>query len=309
MARVLVTGGAGFIGSHLVDALVTRGDQVRVLDNFSTGSRANLDAVAQHIELHEGDLRNPRDLARALDGIELLLHQAAFVSVPESIENPSKCFAVNVQGVIDLLAAARAAGVGRVVLASSAAVYGARQQLPLNEEQPPEILSPYAASKLFNESLAQLYTHSLDLPVVALRYFNVYGPRQSPHSDYAAVIPRFIARLQQGNPPQIYGDGTQSRDFIYVADVVRANFLAADAPAAPGLSFNICSGQETSLLDLLESLKSLYHDAPEPEFSAPRVGDIPRSMGDPALAARDLNFEAQVSLSEGLHRSVEVLAA
>ncbi|MCW5875610.1 MAG: NAD-dependent epimerase/dehydratase family protein [Anaerolineales bacterium] len=305
MARVLVTGGAGFIGSHLVAALVARGDDVRVLDNFSTGSAANLAGLEGRIDVHEGDLRDPARVAAAVEGVETILHEAAFVSVPQSLEAPADCYATNVDGSIHLLEAARRAGVARVVLASSAAVYGNVSQMPLSEAGPTESLSPYAASKYMSETLAGLYTAAYGLPVTALRYFNVYGPRQSPDSAYAAAIPRFIQRLAAGQPPTVFGDGTQTRDFIFVGDVVRANLLAAEAPTAAGRAINVCSGAETSLRDLLDGLYGFFSDAPGAEFAAPRAGDVPRSLGDPTLAAELLGFRAEVSLQDGLRQCVQ----
>lgn len=307
MAKTLVTGGAGFIGSHIVDALLARGDSVRVLDDFSSGSRANLAAALQDIELIEASLLDETALAGALSGVELVFHQAAFVSVPASLEDPAACFESNVQGTINLLEGARKAGVGRVVLASSTAVYGARAELPLSEDDPAEILSPYAASKLINEQLAALYTRAFNLPVVSLRYFNVYGPRQSPASEYAAVVPRFIERMAANKPAEIYGDGRQTRDFVFVGDVQRANLLAAVAADAPGRAFNICSGRETSLLDLVDVLARIFPDAPPPQFGDVRPGDVARSMGDPELAAKLLGFRAQVGLQQGLERTVEAV--
>ncbi len=309
MARVLVTGGAGFIGSHLVHALVERGDRVRVLDNFSTGKRENLAGLENHIELIEGDLLQPLDIEKALKHTEFVFHEAAFISVPESIENPRACYQVNVQGTIELLETARQAGCKRVVLASSAAVYGASQDTPLRESAPPECLSPYAASKLFNETLARLYSQAYKLPVVALRYFNVFGPRQSPSSAYAAVIPKFIESLHKGSAPLVFGDGRQTRDFIFVEDVVRANLLATEAKNASGGVFNICSGQETSLLDLLNVLYYLFPNSPKAKFVEPRLGDVPRSLGDPNTAAAVLGLRAQISLQEGLKRCVEAWQA
>jgi UDP-glucose 4-epimerase len=309
MARVLVTGGAGFIGSHLVHALVARGDQVRVLDNFSTGKRENLAGLENNIELIEGDLLQPLDVEKALQHTEFVFHEAAFVSVPESIENPRICYQVNVQGTIELLEAARQANCKRLVLASSAAVYGARQDMPLRETAPSECLSPYAASKLFNETLAKLYSQTYNFPVVALRYFNVFGPRQSPSSDYAAVIPKFIDSLHQSSAPVIFGDGRQTRDFIFVEDVVRANLLATEANNAPGGVFNICSGKETSLLDLLNVLYPLFPKSPKAKFAEPRLGDVPRSLGDPSSAAAALGFRPQISLQAGLKRCVEAWQA
>lgn len=300
MQRVLVTGGAGFIGSHLVHALVQRGDRVRILDNFSSGDPANLAGFETKIELIEGDIRKQADAVEAVKDIDVIFHEAAFVSVPESIENPRLCFETNVNGTIEVLEAARQAGVRRVILASSAAVYGASEDLPLRESGPTQCLSPYASSKLFDEVLALLYTQIYKLPVIALRYFNVYGPRQSPKSAYAAAIPKFISGLRQGQSPTIYGDGKQTRDFVYVGDAVRANLLAADAQGIEGQVFNVCSGSQTRLLDLLDVLYSILPNAPKPHFEPARLGDVPRSLGDPEKAARAFGFRAETLLPNGL---------
>jgi len=304
LARVLVTGGAGFIGSHLTETLVKRGDEVRVIDNFSSGSQSNLAGLEDKIELIRGDLRNRDQVQAGVSNVDFIFHLAAYVSVPQSIENPRDCYETNVNGTIELLEAARQAGVRRVVLASSAAVYGSSQELPQRESARTMCLSPYAASKQFGETLGELHFLTRQLPVVALRYFNVYGPRQSPFSAYAAVIPQFIRRLKAGQAPLVYGDGQQTRDFIYVSDVVRANLLASEAEGAAGQVFNICSGAETSLLDLLEVLGSIFPTAPYAEFTDPRPGDVPRSLGDPNLADKALGFRANISLAEGLQSCV-----
>lgn len=304
MSSVLVTGGAGFIGSHLVRALLARGDRVQVLDNFSSGTKENLAGIGGPLEILEGDLRNPACVEQAVRGVETIFHQAAFVSVPKSMQEPQACFETNVQGTLNLLEAARKEGAGQVVLASSAAVYGESQKLPLNEQAELQTLSPYAASKQVGEVYAGMYTRAYGLPVVALRYFNVYGPRQSPGSDYAAAIPTFIRRLLDGEAPTVFGDGYQRRDFIYVEDVVRANLLASATPEAAGRAFNVCSGQETSLIDLLEVLSQVLPGSPPPQFAPPRPGDIYRSFGDPGLAAQTLGFHARISLAEGLAETV-----
>lgn len=304
MVRVLVTGGAGFIGSHLTEALVNRGDRVRVLDNFSSGDPNNLAKVENRIELIQGDLKNQADVLEAVQGIDIIFHEAAFVSVPESIKRPYDCFEVNVSGVIGLFEAARQASVSRMVIASSAAVYGSSMDFPLNEDAQTDCRSPYATSKRFNEELARLYTQIYQMQVVALRYFNVYGSRQSPTSMYAAAIPKFIAHLKQGRSPTVFGDGKQSRDFIHVADVVRANLLAAESDDAVGKAINVCSGAEINLLDLLDVLHSIIPNAPEPQFADTRLGDLPRSVGDPGFAKDLLNFEARVSLVDGLKQCV-----
>lgn len=301
--RVLVTGGAGFIGSHLVEALLQRGDSVRVLDNFSTGRRGNLTPFWNDIEVMEADLRDAVQVGQAVAGVDWIFHLAAFISVPQSMLDPETCFAVNVGGTVNLLEAARKAGVCKVVLASSTAVYGDTDIFPTSEETPLLPLSPYAVSKQVNEIYTRLYSQRFGLPVTALRYFNVYGPRQRPDSPYAAAIPIFVNRLVSAQPIVIYGDGKQSRDFIFVKDIVRANLLAA-LSEADGETFNICSGQETSLIDLLEELSQISPRQPEVRFEAPRPGDIYRSLGSPAKAERILGFQARTSLADGLAQTV-----
>ena len=300
MPTSLVTGGGGFIGSHLVDALLARGDVVRVLDNFSTGKRENLQHNIEKIELLTGDLRESEILNEAVQGVDYIFHQAAFISVPQSMEDPDSCFDINVNGTGKLLAAARTAGVKRVVLASSAAVYGENEAVPLSEDEEPDPLSPYAASKSINEIYARLFTKHLGLNVVALRYFNVYGPRQNPASDYAAVIPIFINILEDEGELVIFGDGLQTRDFVYIADVVQANIQASESRKAPGKVFNICSGQEISLLDLLEKLSTIYNRKILPSFQEARPGDIYRSLGDPNKAREILEFSSATSIVDGL---------
>lgn len=307
MKRYLVTGGAGFIGSTIVRALLERGDFVRVLDNFSTGKRENLVTIAnlRHFELLEGDIRNVDDAAKAAKDIDIIFHEAAFVSVPQSMEDPLPCFEINQRGTEILLEAARKADVKRVVLASSAAVYGDLDRMPLDEDSPLRPLSPYAVSKRVDELYAEMYTRSFGLDVVALRYFNVYGPRQRPDSMYAAAVPIFARRLLDGKPITIYGDGGQTRDLIYVGDVVRANLLASEHPDAPGQVFNICTGDEIRVIDLVETLMDFFPNAPAPEFAPPRAGDIYRSLGNPAKAEKILGFKAQTSLEDGLRAVVE----
>jgi UDP-glucose 4-epimerase len=305
MRVCLVTGGAGFIGSHLVRTLLDKGDFVRVLDNFSTGRRENLAGIDGPMEVLEGDLRNRADLAAAVRGVDMVFHQAAFVSVPLSIQDPGRCFRINAEGTARLLEAARLAGVQKIVLASSAAVYGEIESLPVREDQPLTPLSPYAASKQVNEIYADLYTRIFNLPVVTLRYFNVYGPRQSPDSSYAAAIPIFVSRMILGQAPTIFGDGHQGRDFIYVGDVVRANLLAAENNNAAGGVYNVCTGTEVDLLNLISTLGEITDVSIEPRFAPPRPGDIYRSYGDPDRSAKVLGFRAQTPLAEGLRRTVE----
>ena len=300
MPRTLVTGGAGFIGSHIVEALLARGDYVRVVDDLSSGKEENLSDVVDKIELITGDICDQAVLKSSLADIDLIFHQAAFVSVPMSIENPQLCFDVNVNGTIQLLSAAREAGVKRVVIASSAAVYGDNQDFPLKEDTGLHPKSPYATAKLVGELYTSLYSDVLGLEVVALRYFNVYGPRQNPDSDYAAVIPIFIKAILNHQQPVIHGDGHQTRDFIHVEDVVTANLLAAEAPHAPGQVINICSGKETSILDLFNKLVEINEMDLQPIFAGERPGDIYRSIGDPRKARGLLGFEQRIDLVQGL---------
>lgn len=305
MPNSLVTGGAGFIGSHLVESLVARGDVVRVLDNLSTGKLENLRGTLDRIDFIEGDIRKPEDLVRALQGVDLVFHQAAFVSVPLSVKEPDICLETNVIGTQQVLEFSRKAGVKRVILASSAAVYGEISEFPLSESGKTDPLSPYASSKYIAEIYAQMYTHQLGLDVVALRYFNIYGPRQNPESEYAAVIPKFIKQLIDEKSPVVYGDGKQSRDFIFISDVVQANLLAGSVNGAPGKVINICSGQEISLLDLLDKLSDIFKRKIDPTFESPRTGDIYRSLGDPLLAYKLLKFKPKTSIEEGLQATID----
>ena len=312
--KYLVTGGAGFIGSHIVHTLLEHGHSVRVLDNFSTGKRENLSGLARQFngdrfEVLEGDLRNASDVEEAVRGVEVVFHEGAFVSVPQSLEEPQTCFDVNITGSSRLLDAARAAGVRRAVLASSAAVYGESDAYPLVEETLPQPLTPYAVSKRVKEMYAELFTNSFGLEVVALRYFNVYGPRQRPDSMYAAAVPIFARRLLDGKPVTVYGDGGQSRDLINVRDVVRANLIASEHVNAPGKIFNICTGLETRLLDLLDIMFELVPNAPPPQFAAARAGDLYRSVGNPQKAAHILGFRAEIPLVDGLKETIDWMRA
>ena len=301
--KYLVTGGAGFIGSHITRTLLERGDQVRILDNFSSGKRENLKGL--DVELIEGDLRDSSKVAEAVKGMNIVFHEAAFVSVPESMEKPLECLDVNVTGTSILFEAARKAGVKRVVVASSAAVYGDSEAYPLSEETPLRQLSPYATSKRIDEKYAELFTNQFGLEVAALRYFNVYGPRQRPDSMYAAAVPIFIRRMLDNKPITIYGDGGQTRDLVNVRDVVQANLLASEHPAAPGKIFNVCTGVETRLLDLLDILYEIFPGAPKHVHAEPRAGDIYRSIGTPKKIVETLGFKPNVTLAEGLKEAVE----
>jgi len=303
--KYLVTGGAGFIGSHIARALLQQGADVRILDNFSSGRRENLAGL--DVDLVEGDLRDSSRVTGAVRGVDVIFHEAAFVSVPESMEKPQECFDVNVTGTSILFEAARRARVKRVVIASSAAVYGDSTAMPLVEDTPLKQLSPYATSKRIDEMYAELFTNQFGLEVAALRYFNVYGPRQRPDSMYAAAVPIFIRRMLDNKPITIYGDGGQSRDLVNVSDVVQANLLASQHPAAPGQVFNVCTGVETRLLDLLDILYEIFPDAPRHIHAEPRAGDIYRSIGTPQKAVNVLGFKPQVTLADGIHEAVEAM--
>jgi len=294
--------------------LLEQGASVRILDNFSSGRRENIEALTRQfgqdqLEVLEGDVRDASRVGEAVRGVNVIFHEAAFVSVPQSMDEPQECFDVNLTGTSLLFDAARRAGVRRAVVASSAAVYGESDALPLVEETPLQPKSPYAVSKRVNEMYAELFTNSFGFEVVALRYFNVYGPRQRPDSMYAAAVPIFARRLLDGKPITIFGDGGQTRDLINIHDVVRANLVASEHPNAAGKVFNVCTGIETRLLDLLEVLYDLFPNAPAPEFAAPRAGDIYRSVGSPQKALDVMGFKAQVSLDDGLKEVVEWMKA
>jgi UDP-glucose 4-epimerase len=305
MSLFLVTGGAGFIGSHLVTTIIARGDEVRVLDNFSTGKHEHVklfcdNPQSDRVTVSEGDVRDRTLVEQLMEGVDYVLHLAAVVSVPQSMREPGLTNDVNVNGTLNILAAARKFNVKRVVFSSSCAVYGDNPQLPLSEQSATQPLSPYAASKLIGEVYCQTYYRAYGLPTVCLRYFNIYGPRQDPNGDYAAVIPKFVQRLKVGQAPLIYGDGQQTRDFVYVRDVVRANLMACQHPQASGQVFNIASSQGTSLLDLADILSSLVPRSIQPQFAPARDGDIRHSRGDGTRAHTLLGFQPAMRLNEGL---------
>jgi UDP-glucose 4-epimerase len=301
----LVTGGAGFIGSHLVDRLVREGWRVRVLDDLSSGREENLEASRASIELVAGDVRDPSLLERCVRGVEVAFHQAAVPSVPRSVAEPIRTHEVNVTGTLLLLEAARRAGVRRVVYAASSSAYGDAPELPKVESLPPRPRSPYALQKWVGESYCQLYTSLFGLETVALRYFNVYGPRQDPNSEYAAVVPRFVTACLCGEPPVIYGDGEQTRDFTYVDDAVAANLLAAEAPRAAGEVANVAGGRRASLRELLAAVADLCGVRPEPRHEPARPGDVRDSLADLSRARELLGYAPEVPLREGLARTVE----
>ncbi len=299
-----MTGGAGFIGSHLVDALVRRGDRVRVLDNLLTGTRDNLRGVLDRVEFIRADIRNEPALRRALRGVQVVYHQAALGSVPQSVEDPVGYHEVNATGTLTLLRLAREAGVRRVVYASSSSVYGDSKQLPQREDHPPRPQSPYAVSKLAGEFYAAMFTRLYGLEAVGLRYFNVFGPRQSLQNRYAVVIPRFITCLLRGRHPPVHGNGRHTRDFTYVGDVVRANLLAAAARGAAGQVFNVAGGAGHSVLDLARRLNRLMGLRVAPTFGPARLGDILHSRADLSRARRILGYRPQVSFEDGLRRTI-----
>lgn len=303
MATYLVTGGAGFIGSHLVDALTARGDRVRVLDNFSTGRRDNLRGLAGAPDIVEGDLGDQRAVAGAVRGVEGIFHQGALPSVPRSLQNPLASHQVNATGTLHLLVAAREAGVQRVVYASSSSVYGDTPTLPTEEGMPPQPRSPYAVTKLAGEHYCRVFTAAFGLETVCLRYFNVFGPRQDPTSQYAAVIPAFIEAAIRGEAPTVFGDGTQSRDFTYVGNVVAANLLAMEAAGIGGEVFNIGCGDRHTLLDLLAALEEILEVRIRPRFAPPRPGDVRHSQAAIGKAERRLGYRPLVPFREGLRRT------
>lgn len=305
MKTYLVTGGAGFIGSHIVETLVKRGAHVRVLDNFSTGKRENLQLLNKKIELIEGDIRDRDIVSKAVTGVDYVLHQAALGSVPRSIENPAETNEVNVAGTLNLLLLAQSAGVKRFVLASSSSVYGDTPTLPKHENMPLLPLSPYATSKLAAECYALNFYHIYHLPVVCLRYFNVFGPRQDPDSQYAAVIPRFIEAFSKNNCAVVYGDGEQTRDFTYVENVVRANLSACTSEAAIGKAINIACGTRHSLNELLQSLQDIFKRKIEVSYMKARLGDARDSLAAIERARDLLGYEVRVQFREGLQHTVQ----
>ncbi len=305
MASYLVTGGAGFIGSHLAEALVRRGDTVRVLDNLSTGFRHNLDSVKDDVQLIEGDIQDASVVAQAVQGVDCVFHQAALASVPRSVERPLDTNAACVTGTLTILDQARRAGVRRVVYAASSSAYGDQPFSSKREVDLPSPLSPYAVAKLAGEYYCQAFYQTYGLETVAIRYFNVFGPRQDPKSPYSAVIPLFITALLAGEPPVIFGDGQQSRDFTYIANVVHGNLLAAESTEAVGRTVNVANGRSTSLLSLIDQLNMLLGTRVAPVFQPPRPGDVKHSLADITLAQQLLGYEPPIPFEEGLAKSIE----
>ncbi|MDI9584109.1 MAG: SDR family oxidoreductase [Acidobacteriota bacterium] len=305
MATFLVTGGAGFIGSNITRALLEAGDTVRVLDNFATGRRDNLSGIEESVALFEEDIRDLEAIRPAFEGADYVLHQAALPSVPRSVKDPVSTTEANVNGTLNVLIAARDAGVKRVVMASSSSVYGSNPELPKHEGMRPLPISPYAASKLADEAYAASFTHVYGLETVCLRYFNVFGPRQDPTSQYAAVIPLFVTLLLRGERPTIFGDGEQSRDFTYVANVIQANIRAATSPGGSGQAFNIACGSRISLNELLAHLNDIIGTNIEPIYTESRAVDVKHSLADISAAREAFGYDPQVSTREGLEHVVE----
>jgi len=305
MRTFLVTGGAGFIGSHITEALVGRGDRVRVLDNLSTGNLANLAPFRDRIELIEGDIVDAAMVDRAVEGVDCVFHEAALASVQWSIDRPLDSHAACCTGTVNVLDAARRQGVRRVVFAASAAAYGDQPLSCKRETDLVDPLSPYAAAKLASEHYCHAFSAAFKLDTVALRYFNVFGPRQDPASPYSAVIPLFITAMLSGRQPAVFGDGRQSRDFVFVANVVQANLLAADAPGVAGRTFNVAEGRATDLLQLIEQLNRLLGTSIHPRHEPARVGDVRESLADITQARKYLGYEPAVHFDEGLRRSID----
>ncbi len=305
--RVLVTGGAGFIGSNLVRALLEQGDDVRVLDNFSTGRRPNFDGVEDDIEVVEGELRSYERVHNAVRGTEVVFHLGALPSVPRSVHDPLTTSAVNIEGTLNVLLAARDEGIRRVVFASSSSVYGNTNTLPRAEAQAVAPLSPYAVAKLAAESYCLSFHRVYGLETVALRYFNVFGPRQDPLSQYSAVVPLFVRAIAEGRAVGIHGDGKQVRDFTYVGNVVSANLLAAEADGAAGRVLNVATGEGVSVNGLADAIGRVLGRAVERDYLPERPGDVRDSWADVSAAAETLGWRPTVGLDEGLERYAESL--
>jgi UDP-glucose 4-epimerase len=307
--KALVTGGGGFIGSNVVRALLPRGDEVRVLDNFSTGSRANLAGLERDVQLVEGDLRSYERVHAAVRGVEVVFHQGALPSVPRSVQDPLTTTAVNVEGTLNVLLAARDEGVRRIVNASSSSVYGNTGQLPRTENQAPDPISPYAVAKLAAERFCTSFSRVYGMEIVSLRYFNVFGPRQDPTSQYAAVVPRFIRAIAAGEGVTVHGDGEQSRDFTYVDNVVSANLLAAEADVVNGEIVNVASGRSVTVNGLADAIGALLGRPVEKRYEPAREADVRASWADLEEARRVLGYEPLVGFEDGLAKTAEHLLA
>ncbi len=309
MKRCLVTGGAGFIGSHIIEELLREGFAVRVVDNLSNGKLANINHLLAEIEFIEGDLRDAGVAKRVVQGCDYVINQAALISVWQSLVEPALYFNNNVQTTLNVLTAAREAGITRVVSASSASIYGSNDRLPLLEEYSPEPLSPYAVTKAVDELNCRMFYRLYGLETVCLRYFNVYGPRQDPTSDYAGVISKFMSRMNSGSHPVIFGDGLQGRDFIYVGDVARANVLALKAASVAGEVVNVACGQMINLNELVAIINSLLGTGFKPEYQPERTGDLKYSRADISRAREVIKFQPRYEMKEGLLHTLRWLAS
>jgi nucleoside-diphosphate-sugar epimerase len=305
MTTYVVTGGGGFIGSHIVEELLRRRQTVRVIDNFSTGNRANIEAFRNSAEIIEADIAKAKNLSEMIGGADYVIHQAAIPSVPKSIVNPVESHESNVNGTLNLLVACREVGVKRVVYASSSALYGDSPTLPKHEGMMPNPLSPYGAQKLFAEIYCQVFTKAYGLETVSLRYFNVFGPRQDPTSQYSGVLALFIPAVLQNRRPTIYGDGLQSRDFTYVQNVVEANLLACEAPGVGGQVFNVARGDRITVNSMLQQINQITGRDISPIYAEPRAGDIKHSQADISRAKELLHYEPKFSFEEGLRRTID----
>jgi UDP-glucose 4-epimerase len=307
--KALVTGGGGFVGSHLAAHLAELGHEVRILDNFATGQRSNLQALPEEIELVEGDIQSYERVHNAVVGCDVVFHQAALPSVPRSVQDPLTSNATNITGTLNMLLAARDAGVRRVLFSSSSSLYGAGPEMPKREEMRPEPISPYAVAKVACEGYCRSFGDVYGLETVCLRYFNVFGPRQDPMSQYSAVIPNFITALLAGERPTVFGDGEQSRDFTYVQNVVAANVQAMDAQGVAGQAFNVAYGERTTLNQLLDELRELIGTDVEAEYVASRPGDVLHSWADCSRAREAFGYRPEIGLREGLRRTIEYYQA
>jgi len=304
MGVYAVTGGAGFIGSNIVEELLRRNETVKVIDNFSTGKRENIKAFKERIEIIDADLATAPNLSQLLNGVDYVIHQAAIPSVPKSIIDPMRSHEANVNGTLRLLLACRDAGVKRLVYASSSSLYGDSPTLPKNEAMLPNPLSPYGAQKLFGELYCQVFTKAYGLETVSLRYFNVFGPRQDATSQYSGVLALFIPAVLQDRRPTIYGDGLQSRDFTYVQNVVEANLLACHVPGNAGQVFNVACGERITVNSMLQQINAILNRTIEPVYAEARAGDIKHSQADITRAKEHLGYEPKVSFEEGLRRTI-----
>ncbi len=302
---VLVTGGAGFIGSHLVHRLIERGDRVRVLDNFSSGKRENLAPVIEDIDLIEGDIADAETCVRACDGISVVFHEAARPSVPSSVADPAASHRSNANGTFNMLMAARDAGVKRLIYAASSSAYGESPTLPKVESMRNEPLSPYAVQKLMGEQYCTVFAECYGLQTLSIRYFNVFGPRQDPASQYAAAIPAFVTAILKGEPPTVYGDGEQTRDFTHIDNVVKANFLAADVAETRGQVINVACGEHVTVNEIIAKINELTGRDVQPVYVDPRPGDIKHSWADIRLSEEVIGFTPVVSFADGLTRAIE----